>query len=239
MAELLNSFEGGSDAVAITTANSGGSSGDAFDVVTSTGSATANFETSQSAHGSLSGEFAVATTENAHVEWDATSWQAETEVWSRFYIRLTDATPASNFVVCRFENANTMAAEVQLRTGGTLALRDSLFTLRYETTATLSDNTWYRVEVHVVHSATVGHLELRLFADIDSTTATETIGNLTDNWDTEAQSDSVRYGIGSNPGQTVTGYLDDIGVSDVDWMGPAAVAVFPPFLHRPPRHVRM
>ena len=52
---LLNTFEGGSDETTITTANSGGASGDAFTVAPAPGaSAVMVYDTAQFAHGTMS-----------------------------------------------------------------------------------------------------------------------------------------------------------------------------------------
>src|SRR5436190_21171956 len=87
---LSNSAEGGTNGTAVTTGNSGGGSGDAFN--TSTGvNGTRVFDNTQSAHGSLSYKLINAVNTTNILAWTGISL-AGTEVWWRVYVRFPSFT---------------------------------------------------------------------------------------------------------------------------------------------------
>src|SRR5438128_6709683 len=92
MALITNSFEGGSDGTTITTANSGGASGTAFDTIT--GDVT-QFSNVLPAHGTLGGRCASrATAAKANLQWVAAHGNLAVEA-GRCYFAM-DAAPTTN-----------------------------------------------------------------------------------------------------------------------------------------------
>jgi len=227
MPRLTNSFEGGSDGVTISSANSGGGSGDAVDSTFFSGAANAQYDNARSAVGSQSALFTAASGEVSQMEWNATSWASKTESWVRAYVNFDTVSLTNHVAVLVLADGASAAAEVQLRNSNVLGLRDSAFTLRFSSSTTISADTWYRIEWHVVHDTTNGHMEARLFhgANLHGSTPDETFGNLTNNYNTLASADEMRWGIGANPGASgSTMWFDELAVDDTAWIGPAGAA---------------
>ena len=216
-ATLKHDFEGSTDGVDLNSVTTNTLDNNPVVAEYTPGAATAQFDTAQFAHGAASGQFTVASGENAYVIWNAA---AVTERFWRLYLRFDDTTVTNNTTIVRLENAGTFVGDVQIRTTGAIALRDASFTLRYITTTLLSPNTWYRFEFRYVHNTTTGHMEGRLYASIDSTTPTETIGSPSTNWNTGAAVTDFLIGVASNPGQSLTMWVDDFATDPTDWIGP-------------------
>ena len=215
MAEILaEDYSGGSDEATITTGNS------SYDSLFASGSASLAFDDAVDLFSGLSGRhLTTASGETTNWRWDHT---AETELWFRYYFRISDATPASNFVLFAFHNGANRIAEVQITSGGLIRLRDNGNTQRYINSTPVTANEWVRIEGHFVFSTTTGHMELQIFmgANVNGTTPDETIGNQTDNWDTGASSDNIRGGLISSPAQAITLWDTRISVDDAAFPGP-------------------
>jgi hypothetical protein len=226
MTRLGNTFEGGSDGVAISPANSGGASGNALNAVSTLGASSVVYDNAQSAEGGMSALMNAASGEFAYIEWEA-SWQSETEVWYRMYFRFDNVSLTNHTAILAAISAEGVVCEVQLRNNNVLGIRDSALTLRFSSSTSIAADTWYRLEWHVVHSTTVGHFEARLFhgANLHGTTPDETFGNLTNNYNTGASSDEVRAGLNSNPGASgATMWVDALAIDDTAWIGPEVVS---------------
>src|ERR1700689_2217935 len=86
-----NDAEGGTSGVTVTTGNSGGTSGSAFDSVFVGTAATLAFDNSEAAHGLLSYKVATGTTSTTSLlEWTTTAGNQRT-VWFRAYCFMTAA----------------------------------------------------------------------------------------------------------------------------------------------------
>ena len=226
MARLDNNFDGGTDNTAMSTGNTGGDSGDAFNAID--GTQTSVFDDAWSiddpeAAAGLSALFTSDGSGGRVARWTS-AWTATTETWFRAYCKVADATPNNNSAFITFLEADdaTSGCDVQLGTGGNIRLRAPA-TLRYTSTKTFSDGEEFRIEVHVVSSATVGHIECRLFYgdNLHGTSPDEQFGNLVDNWDTGAALGGVAFGWGQNPGAANSIWFVRVALSDVDWIGPA------------------
>jgi len=220
---LANSFEGGGDGTTLTTGNTGGASGNAFDLVNASGGR--EFDTGITINDAVSALLTGGVTESPFLRWDSTSWPGASEVWFRMYFRASDPTPATNMVIAAFKEANgsTTGCDVRLTTEGRIQLR-APFTERYLSTYAMSANTPVRLEVHVVSSATVGRIEARLFygANLNGATPDESFGSASTNWDTgDGTVAAVNFGCCTSPGQagyTIT--IDGVALSDEGWIGP-------------------
>src|SRR5215467_10547633 len=95
MTSLVNSAEGGTNGTTVSTGNSGGASGNAFDALLTT-NATVAYDNAHAHSGALSVKFATAgTAANWAVEW-TTSMGTLSQVWFRLYVYFT-ANPAAGF----------------------------------------------------------------------------------------------------------------------------------------------
>lgn len=213
----LNNFDGIASGVAVTSANSGGASGDAFDVVV--GSMTAqtssaytgargvlaqlNNSTQSYAGWTVGGSthyvriyfktLSGATTHNARMVWHGIAGST-TDGWDLRQIVSTERVGIATRNTTRFELGPTGSG-----------------------TGVLARSTWYRLEAKVVTGAT-GSIEARLYDSggtlLDSNTYSGAIDATTE----------LHYGLGNGPSSpwTATMEYDAIGYSSQDWLGGVA-----------------
>ena len=222
MTTLTNSFEGGTNGTALSTGNTGGGSGNAFDAVNTTGSGSGiAFSTAQAMHGTVSAKltYASGVSSNVYASW-TTSMGAQAQAWFRFYIYIT-AHPSVNLRIWQSDiSGSTLCSALFLTTSGTLAFNASGSTA-FTTTAAVPLNTWYRLEGYCTGSTSAGQVSLSMYAG-DSTSAVET--------DTSSASQNTGgtqncYRFGSFAAITETSafsyYIDDPGLSSTGPLGPS------------------
>ena len=221
---LRNSFEGGIPLGAtVSTVNSGGGSGNAFDsVTTSTTHATVTFDSAESdAAGLLSGKIATdATSGNAYVTWQ-TSLGLQTQVWFRVYCYFT-AFPAGNLRLIRLESsATTQCALIEITTAGQVRTLNAASTTLTTSTATIPLNRWFRLEGYCIGSPNLGQVQVKLFS-------TSPYGPVSgaDETDTSAAANTLssigKIDFGNpNSSASTTFWIDDLGVSNTGYIGPA------------------
>lgn len=144
MTLLQNTAEGGSDSTAVTTGNSGGSSGDSWTaVVTGTGSIV--YSSAQKQHGSLSYLVTTAASQATYLQW--TPAVSATTCVYRFYVRFTGL-PSGGlyFASWRSTSGGTLRCALGLNADGTLFFQDTNSATQYTSAGTISTNTWYRFE---------------------------------------------------------------------------------------------
>lgn len=226
MTTVNNTFEGGTDNLDISVANSGGSSGNAFDAISVGTGAQAKYDTSWVAHGSVSATFVTSTTAaTSYLQWDQASLGTPSEIWVRGYVRVDAHPSAARFLMeFRDTNANVLNARLQMTTSGALVVQNGASSTIFTTTNTLTANVFYRVELHFVLSATVGVAELWLYDNIDSTTALEhQVSAATQNLGSSA-CNRMRFGWVSSAASLPNLWFDDVAFSDVGALGPAATS---------------
>jgi hypothetical protein len=216
---LANTFEGGTDGVTISTANSGGGSGDAFDAVT--GAATIVYDDDAPAPliGTMSCHIAATTGQTGILDWTA-SWQTSTEVWRRIYIYKTN-NPTNSTVIMSLLNGAALGCDVRVTSTGTIQFRDGNQVARATSTA-LANDSLHRIEWRILHSTTVGRIEGRIFsgANAQGSTPDQTLGSPSTNRDTATQSTRTFTGVISNPGAAgLDIYYDNVAITDGDWLG--------------------
>lgn len=176
MTLLSNSFEGGTNGTSITHANSGGTSGTAFDFVTVGTGGTCQYSNTQAAHGSLSCNVATGSTATGTSFGWTTTFGTPTQAWFRCYLFFT-ANPATS---CRFytttNTSGTGLARWLVNSSGKIVVQNDAGSNITGMTSTNSIplNAWFRVEGMMILSATVGQVETKLYLTPDSTTADET-----------------------------------------------------------------
>lgn len=216
MAGATNSFEGGTSGVTMTTGNTGGASGDAFDFVTIGTSATGAF-TTHSAHGSLGAVVATGTTSaTSFFGWN-TKVGTTTAHYGRAYINL-QGTPASSDAFIEWQNSGTFIGAIQLTTGRQLLIQNAAFSTVHTMTTVLTVGTKYRVEWHLVNSATTGTLQVSLYVG-DSVTATETYTSGSTNF--AAQATQYQWGWNNGHANQPQVWIDDVAISTTGPLGPA------------------
>lgn len=213
---LINSFEGGTDGVAISTSNSGGSSGDAFNTITGTEALFTNVQTRGGMAARVSAAAAAAST-----NWTGLG-SLTSSVYFRGYFYLPANPSGSALPVIRADNSSaTRCGELAITTGGKLVGRNAAGANTATTGATsVTLNAWFRLELRMVASTTVGVIEWRLYNSPDSTSITETATD--SSLVLAANIDGVRWGFPDGSPTTPTVYWDDIAVSTTDWIGPVS-----------------
>lgn len=220
MTEVSNTFEGGSDGTTITAANSGGDSGTAFNTVT--GASVHEFDSAQAAHGSLSSRFNPTGGTTAYYVWQA-AMGTLTDHYGRFYLRVAGY-PSAATRVFEFRDGTGLKCGMRMGTTGKIGVVNAANSLQTETSATLSTNTWYRIEFHFVHdTSTTGQYEVRVYAG-DSGSATETISGTTS--DFGANCDRTRIGMPASAGNWGSSdiWMDDLVAGATDWPGSAGTS---------------
>jgi hypothetical protein len=227
---LNNTFEGGSDGTTITTANSGGASGDALTITTGAGSVH-TFASDRAANGVLSMKIVMPASGQAATRGDWTGLGSiTTNVYYRMYFSQLQAPgPAARYIIGFRENAGSgLSAQVRIQgtsTNNILRVDDKAaapITALDSTTQLTNTTGWYRIECRILSSTTVGEFEWRLFlpGNEHGTTPDET-KNATGQA-LAANTDSVRTGMVTNALASETLWFDEIAVSTVNWIGPAA-----------------
>jgi hypothetical protein len=219
MTVLVNSFEGGTNGTTITTGNSGGASGNAFDAVT--GSPT--FSSTHAAHGTLSCSVSVSSS-SATVAWNA-SLGSQAQVWFREYFYIP-SNPGGTIYLTSFTQAGvSTCASLMMLSTGQLAVWDNTSTAQITSTESVPLNQWFRVEGFVVGNASTGQLALNIYNQMDSVNPTETHQTAA-NLNTFGTINKVNFG--APVSTTFSYYLDDIGVSTAGYLGPSNTAIVYP-----------
>lgn len=218
--EYENTAEGGTDETTVSAANSGGASGNAFSTVDKHADATLVFDTQRAAHGSYSFRITTGgvTAAYARMRWNFVS---KSEIYVRFYLYFVNFTGSTTRIGVPVGGTGNLCS-IRLLNDGKLALYDnsgSGGTRRYESTNPIPLNQWVRVEARLVFSNTVGHMEAKYFSG-HGTTPIQTIGNMTDNWDTGAAATGFVIGL-DNALLNAEFWTDEVKVRDDAYIGPA------------------
>lgn len=228
---ILNTFESGQpDTTVITTANSGGDAGTAFNAIT----ASPTFSTTQAHSGTLAMRWdTTATFAQIHADWTGLG-SITTSVWFRFYLYLTAnfSGSAPRLIGVRTSTPGNSAFLSMSSTGQLNAMNAAQTGLGAGSVA-VNLNAWVRIEFRVLSSTTVGEFEWWLYntpeAPIDSFDETklhtaQVLG---------ANTDGVQWGPTTVTGpNSWVGFFDDVAVSRQEQIGPGNA---PPSLPVDPR----
>jgi hypothetical protein len=225
MALLQNTFEGQDDGTVITLANSGGGSGDAFNVVNATG--TREFDDGIVLRGSRALLLGTNGSTSPYVGWNNSSWTPAATVYSRVYFRVS-AIPTSSSTIMTFRGTDgttaVIASDVRLTNLAKLAIRIPT-TTQHTSLTTIEVNTWYRLEMRVeAASSTHTRARGRLFygSNIEGSTPDEAWGNNTTFPGGDGAVGGLMSGWLGGPGVASNLSIDDLSFSDVDWIGSSA-----------------
>lgn len=217
MTVLLNSFEGGTNGTTISAANSGGSSGNAFDNVSVGLNATLTYDNAHAAHGGLAGKPATTSSSTTSIVVWSTSMGTKTQLWFRMYVYLT-ANPAAIIGIWRPLNVATQCSMLEITTGGLLRWVNTSSATILTGAVAVPLNQWWRVEGFTLCSATVGQVEYKLFKTADSSSPDETqTSAATQN--TSTQITQTQIGLTNNSTSQAL-WMDDLGLSSTGYIGP-------------------
>lgn len=235
MTLVTNTFEGGSDGTTITTGNSGGTSGTAFDVVTfdATGTPGVVAFSNVQAIGGLASRYQVGSVNALTCVGWSTARGSLTDDYVRAYFYLTNNFTLSCAVFRWLSGAlANMGRVTWVGTGGSankIQLLDNASAQVGISTSVLALNTRHRIEAFFHADTATAQLTVRLFlgANVNGTTPDETITSTT--W-AGPTTTSGRVDIGcavpggaSEPSGGGFLYADNIAAGGTDWLGPAAV----------------
>jgi len=218
-----NTAEGGTDNVAVTTGNSGGASGDAWNAVTNP-SGTLIFDTERVVDtGAMAYKMQMPDGNPVLLHWD---FAPVAELYFRMYVNIGDVpTTGAGLEFLRIKQAggaHVFLIELGTTTdngAGKFTLYDQGGLNQFSTVNAYNDDAWYRLELHLIKGdATAGTIEFHIY-DLHETTPLESFV------DTSADVGSVDMGSldfgGTGQGGGIWElWLDDIGVTNVDWLGP-------------------
>jgi hypothetical protein len=224
MADRTATFEAGVNGASVTTAG-GEASATAWSAVADATNVTYN--NAIVAHGSLAAKLDHTSAINRYMSWTGVS---STDHYGRFYLYVS-AYPGSNVYIYELDLTGAPQCLIRLTTTGKLQWVDLTGTGAI-TTASVNLAGWSRIEYHIVHSATVGSQELKLFNDPDSVTETETISNSSRN--NGASVNQFYFGMINAAASGWVQYLDDIVDNATSYPGPAVVPAGATFMP-PPR----
>lgn len=218
-----NNFEGGSNGVTITTGNSGGASGDAFDNAPAPGTgATMTYSTAQAAHGSVS--MSASTSGTSTTAYAGYILASVTSDYLRAYYRFTSL-PSAQQVILRYLSSGSQTLRVNITTAGLIEVRNAANTVVGTTTSAISAGSWFRLELNPTFSTTVGAIALRLYLTPDSTSISDSLS--LSGLVLTAVATEVRFGVGAAMANAVQVWTDDVAVEGATWHGPAARSITP------------
>lgn len=199
-------FELGSNGATISTGDTGSLT--AWDGV----NGSPGYDTAGAIHGTKSMKVSAS---GDYVDWTLANL---TDHYGRLVLRVGSETPYPRIV--RFLDGATVNAEI--RVSSTIHIADRVDTNmsgihHFDTERAV------RLEYHVIHSATVGQIKLRVF-DHETGELLETVTSPA-TWDTGTKATTVRFG--SIVSGALVGWFDDLAAAADGYLGPAAVTAGP------------
>jgi hypothetical protein len=217
---LANTFEGLANGTTLTVGNSGGLSGNAFDAISIPTGGTLAADNTHVAHGVSALKVATGSTSGAPAaEWIGSLGGTYTLLYFRIYVFIpAAATPAIRPMVYRTTGGTHIFSP--LISGNSLSMSyGSGFSGLSAFTTTIPNNTWCRLEGHVLADATNGTVSMSLFTSQDSTVPVET--KTFTSLATGAPIGRVDVGNGNNGALAGPHWLDEPALSATGPIGPA------------------
>ncbi len=216
MTQATQTFEAGTNGNTITT-GADSLAATSWNAVT-LGSGTETYSSSSPAVGTLSGKISTTTASGTYLEW-STAVGTLTNHYGRFYLK-TSVVNATR-VYASFYRTGTLAAYIFTDATGHLGI-DASSGGTATCASALTANTWYRVEYHIVHSATVGQVSISYYASLESTSATDS-ATTSANVNTLQDCNTYRFGIGCGVTTYASTdvYLDAMVAGAASAVGPA------------------
>lgn len=170
-----NTLEGGTNATSITTANSGGASGNAFDYAFIGSGVTLAYENAQKMHGSLSMAVQTVAAAASYAGWNITN----RKFWGRFYIYRPALETANTRIAAAYGTAPATASRafIRIANGGKLVACDSASAILWTSANVLPASQWIRIEFMMDCDASAGQFNLSYYNTPDGTTPTESFSS--------------------------------------------------------------
>ncbi|MEO5950700.1 MAG: hypothetical protein ABIQ04_04595 [Candidatus Saccharimonadales bacterium] len=216
---LINTAEGGTDGTTITTANSGGDSGQPWNNVTGGGATTMTYSSLTSAHGSLSYHITTGSTgSNAYMYWSTAVSQPGKTMYMQSYWYFS-TTPVNTPFIFEYTNASIQTIGGFGIGGNKLIVKDSSGTTVSTSSTSIPLGQWFRTEMMLFSNVSAGQIVLKIYLTKDGKTPTETI---TTPATINTRGDDINAGIWGNVASTanIDYYLDDMSLQDIGYIGP-------------------
>ena len=215
MTTYQNTFEGGTPGTAVTTGNSGGTSGDPLDFVDPSSSTIAY--TDDALHGSVACEVSTTEDDDPYYAWQ--TGVAGTTTWGRVYIKIASY-PSGNTNIVRHLADLQIVITVRIGSNGRLGLLYGTGTFAANGTVEVPLNTWVRLEWAVTTGVGTGSVTAWLYTDRESETPADTLQAVGVNVGTADAVTRQRMGILSS--ETWSILFDTVAFSDTAKIGPYA-----------------
>jgi len=216
MAQRSNTFDGGSAGTVITAGNSGGASGNAFDIiVTNTPATEPAFSSAQVANGLFSGVFSQSA---AAADFCLARWSAlgdMTEAFGSFCLYIT-GNPAGTVSVCHTQTtAGGQLGRLRLLSSGLIAIGDTSGTLVATSATAAVINGWTRYDWR--WQASPNQFTLRISTSVTGSPVEEITGTMNSTTAYGRQEYGMSQALGSG---SFTYYLDNLFAGYTDWITP-------------------
>lgn len=221
MPTLQNRAEGGTEDATVTTGNSGGASGSAWDTVTISAGGALTYD-NEHARNDRAYKVVGSTSNVVYLIWTS-SLGTVGEVWGRFYLCLT-AAPASATGIMRLRVGGVQTMRIQMNTAGQLEVRKNSGNTNIGTiTTAVPTDQWVRIEWHCLATTTSADLECRLYTDADSSTITDQFSATAE---TLTNANIDEFNLGQHTVTTsATYWLDDVQINTTGWPGPSTQTI--------------
>ena len=219
---------GGAVNLEVTTGNSGGTSGNAFDA-TGLGTGTNNgYDNTHVAHGSLAAEFTTIASASTYEQWNTSgSAPSVSQMWFRLYVYFT-ADPANSHKIWSCTNGGNAVMSVFANSSGKLSVTYSSGGTSFVTFAnSFPLNKWFRVEGFIVASATVGQVSATQYTG-DSIVPTETHTSTANLNTSSGNPTTYNFGVFTAVASAGPFWMDDVGLSTTGYLGPSSTAIIYP-----------
>lgn len=228
---LRNNAEGGTNGTPVSNANMGGVSGDPCDYQFIGTGASMTFVASPGRSGV---SYSFATTSSASgvfFQWNLVPNVAIT--YGRLYVYM-DALPSGSIRVCEIiDDSVNLCFSIGIRSDGLISLRDYASAQIAVSTVKIPAKQWVRFEWKLTSHPTQGQVDFRFYREADSPYYVERMNSAaTFNTQPSAGYGHIpRFGISSFSIPNFTVLLDEMAMTDTNWIGPAdASATMPLFL---------
>lgn len=218
MTQCTANFDAGVSGDPIATSDTG--SATAWDVRVLNVGGALTYSNAHAVSGTLSGKFGVVGSSSVNYLGWSTALGTITDHYGRLYLWLDALDSSRTAFVYFITTGSANACGFWVNSSGTLSVVNNVNSQVGTTSATVSTAQWVRIEWHIIHSATVGQAEIKLFNTASSTTPTETVTTAANkNFAADAREFWVGWTLGPGTSGNVF-YVDDIIVGATSYPGP-------------------
>jgi len=210
--ELINTFEGGTDAATITTGNSGGLSGDSFDTVSIVSLGTATYSTTNKYRGNVGAVLTVGATSGlTYLEYISKLQMSST---GQLYGRIRFRVPTLPATDVRFavvtDSAQQFVGDWRINSLGKIEMRSGTGTLLATSTTVIAANTWVDVGIRISSFTTSSNLETKIYTNPLSNVEDETMTSSAVDTFRSGGQNRARVGLITSSVTNLTIHIDDV-----------------------------